>query len=100
MNISLNELKLKQVVNVYDGKALGHICDVIFDDCYGKLLGFVVPGIKKFWDIFWPSNDIFIPFQNICKIGIDTILVELVPNTAQQPSNNFSAIKATNYETQ
>jgi len=52
VNISLNELKLKQVVNVYDGKALGHICDVIFDDCYGKLLGFVVPGIKKFWDIF------------------------------------------------
>lgn len=84
MEISYAELRQKTVVNIVDGKNLGHIIDAIFDDHYGKLLGFVVPSIKR--SFFKSQNDIFIPYQNICKIGTDVILVELLPQTAPNPS--------------
>lgn len=104
MDISLNDLRVKQVINIYDGKSLGHICDAIFDENYGKLLGFVVPGIKKFSNFFKSSNDVFIPYHNICKIGIDVILVELIPANVQQSSQaptqaiQTQTITATNYK--
>ena len=107
MDISLNELRMKQVVNIYDGKSLGHICDAVFDECYGKLLGFVVPGIKKLSSFFKPANDVFIPYQNICKIGIDVILVELIPSCSvtqtqppPPPPPHAQTINATNYKTE
>ncbi len=84
MEISYAELRQKTVVNTVDGKNLGHIIDAIFDDCYGKLLGFVVPSIRR--SFFRSQNDIFIPYQNICKIGTDVILVELLPQNV--PNNN------------
>lgn len=83
MEISYAELRQKTVVNIVDGKNLGHIIDAIFDDVYGKLLGFVVPSIKR--NFFKSNNDIFIPYQNICKIGSDVILVELLPQSAPPP---------------
>ena len=108
LDISLNELRMKQVVNIYDGKSLGHICDAIFDDTYGKLLGFVVPGVKKFSSFFKSSPEVFIPYQNICKIGIDIILVELIPTNCMPKGDNNGAyvsaksqtISATNYKTE
>lgn len=86
MEISYAELRQKTVVNIVDGKNLGHIIDAIFDDTYGKLLGFVVPSIKR--SFFKSQNDIFIPYQNICKIGTDVILVELLPQNAPNPTPN------------
>lgn len=83
MEISFVELRQKVVVNIADGKNLGHIIDAIFDDSYGKLLGFVVPGLKR--GFFKSQNDIFIPYQHICKIGIDVILVELLPSNVPPP---------------
>ena len=84
VEISYAELRQKTVVDIADGKNLGHIIDAIFDDTYGKLLGFVVPSIKR--SFFKSQNDIFIPYQNICKIGTDVILVELLPQNAPNPT--------------
>jgi len=103
MDVSLNELRMKLVVNIFDGKSLGHICDAVFDECYGKLLGFVVPGIKKLSGFFKPANDVFIPYQNICKIGIDVILVELIPQNTVVQANvppQAKTINATNFKTE
>ena len=41
---SFYELRMKSVINVIDGKNLGHICDIVLEVCSGKILGFVVPG--------------------------------------------------------
>ena len=41
----------------------------------------VVPANKTFWNVFKGDNEIFIPFSQICKIGEDTILVELYSTT-------------------
>ena len=78
MEASFLELKAKHVINTVDGKCLGHITDIIFDVVSACALGFVVPGQSQgFWGLFKGGKDIFIPFDCVCKIGVDVILVEL-----------------------
>lgn len=77
MEASFLELKSKQVINTVDGKCLGHITDIIFDVGTACALGFVVPQQMGFWGLFKGCKDIFIPFNCVCKIGVDVILVEL-----------------------
>lgn len=77
MESSFLELRCKEVVNVCDGKRLGHIVDIVFDLCSACVLGFVLPGEKTGWNIFKNCNQIFLPYGCIVRIGEDTILVEL-----------------------
>lgn len=81
METSFQELKCKQVVNTVDGKCLGHITDIVFDVATACTLGFVVPQSTGFFGIFKGNKDLFIPFDCVCKIGVDVILVELYINT-------------------
>ena len=62
------------IVSVYDGKKLGRILDIIFDNSNGAVKGIVVPGDKK---LFRRGDDIFVPLGNIRRIGDDVILVSL-----------------------
>jgi len=77
MELSFVEIREKEIINIYDGKKLGHIIDIVFDALSGHVKGFIVPGIKKFMR---RSEDIFIPISNIKKIGSDVIMVKLSPN--------------------
>ena len=77
MESSFLELRCKEVVNVVDGKRLGHIVDIVFELSTGQIVGLVVPGDKNFWNVFKSGGELFIPYNQICKIGDDTILVEL-----------------------
>lgn len=74
---SFLELRCKEVINVVDGRKLGHILDVVFELQSGRICGFVVPGNNNFWNVFSKNTEIFIPYSQICKIGEDSILVEL-----------------------
>lgn len=77
METTFCELRGKEVINVIDGKRLGRIIDIVFETTYGRILGLVVPAYNKGWNIFKNSDDIFIPYNNVCKIGEDAILVEV-----------------------
>ncbi len=77
METSFLELRCKQVINVVDGRSLGHIIDMVIDTRSCRVLGLVLPGNRNFLNIFRTCDDIFIPFCCICKIGEDTILVEI-----------------------
>lgn len=81
MEMSFCKLKNKDVVNVCDGKNYGNITDIIFDTCCGKILGIIVPCNKSFFQLFKSSNDLFIPYNRICKIGKDIILVDIIMQT-------------------
>lgn len=83
---SFLELRCKEVVNVVDGRKLGHIIDIVFDLPTGQITGLVVPGDKTFWNVFKSGGEIFIPYTQICKIGDDTILVELYSQSGK-PNN-------------
>lgn len=78
MEISYTELRSKEVVNVNSGVRMGKIIDMIIDSNGKNVLGVVVPGVRK---IFRASEDIFIPWCNITKIGADVILVSLDVHT-------------------
>ena len=78
MDTTFSQLKSKEVINVLDGARLGHISDIVLDNNYGKVCGFIVPGTPSFFSFFKSSaNSIYIPYNQICKIGEDVILVEL-----------------------
>lgn len=93
MDISFCKLRNKEVVNICDGKNLGNITDLIIDTNCGKILGLIVPANNNnFLSFFKSNNDIFIPYNRICKIGKDTILVDII----MQQSCNCNTIETCN----
>lgn len=74
--LKTSDLKLKEVINVLDGKRLGTITDIEIDIETGRLTAIVVPGMGKFLGLFGRNEDIIIAWDKINKIGADVILVE------------------------
>lgn len=74
----VSDLKMKEVINIIDGKRLGAITDIEIDVESGKLTAIVVPGNGKFLGLFGRNEDVVIPWEKINKIGFDVILVEAV----------------------
>ncbi|MDE5592982.1 MAG: YlmC/YmxH family sporulation protein [Clostridiales bacterium] len=69
------ELKRREVINGSDGRRMGHIIDLIFSVDSGKIKGIILPYGKR--GVFGKSQDLFVPWQCIQKIGEDVILVEI-----------------------
>ncbi len=74
MEVCFSDLKEKEIVNIFDGKKLGRIIDILFDASSGVVRGIVVPGDRK---LFRKNDDIFVPLERLKKIGDDVILVSL-----------------------
>lgn len=73
----LNEFEAKEVINACDGKKLGYIVDVIFDEKCGQIEAIVIPKSGRLCNLFCDSAEYIIPYKCICKIGPDVILVEM-----------------------
>ena len=65
----------KSVVNSCDGRIIGHVCEVIFDVCDGKITAIVVRDDAGFI-CFKKCEDVIIPWEKIVKIGEDVIIVD------------------------
>lgn len=78
VEVSFCELRTKMVINVIDGKALGRIVDIVFSRENAKVIGVVVPGDKNF-HLWGHKHELFVPYDNILRIGVDAVLVELRP---------------------
>ena len=78
MELTLSELKKRDVINIADGKCLGRITDIKFCFPEGVIEGIIVPG-RKSCRIFgaFSRSSLYIPDKNIVKIGGDVILVNL-----------------------
>ena len=74
--VKTSDLKVKEVININDGKRLGVITDIEIDIESGRLTAIVVPGPGKFLGFFGRNEDVVIPWDKINKIGADVILVE------------------------
>ncbi|MDI3540996.1 hypothetical protein H0A61_02129 [Koleobacter methoxysyntrophicus] len=75
--IKTSDLRLREIINISDGKKLGLIKDLELNLEEGKIEAIVVPGPGKFLGLFGKDNDYVIPWENIKKIGVDVILVDL-----------------------
>ena len=74
--VKTSDLKVKEVIDINDGKRLGAITDIEIDIESGRLTAIVVPGPGKFLGFFGRNEDVVIPWDKINKIGADVILVE------------------------
>ncbi len=74
-NLSYQELKCKQIVDVNEGRNLGHLCDMVFTADAAKALGIIAPFGKR--GIFGKGQEIFIPWKCIKNIGEDVIVVDI-----------------------
>ncbi len=72
MDISFNDLRSKEIINLCDGSKMGHIVDLIFSSENGRVTGIVAPGEKK---LFKKSEEIFVPIEKVRRIGDDVILI-------------------------
>lgn len=75
--VKISELRNRDVVNVVDGKRLGVICDLDLDLENGRICAIIVPGTSRLFSFIGGGRDYVIPWENIIKIGVDTILVEM-----------------------
>lgn len=78
--INLSEMKEKEVINIRNGERLGFIYDFEIDLENGKVVAAIVPSYGKVLNIFSKNRDLYIPWQNIFKIGQDIILVDMETN--------------------
>ena len=73
----ISELKQKEIINVKDCKRLGFAGDVDFDMKTGCLLALIVPGPGCFCGFLGREKEYIIPYQDICQVGEDIILVDV-----------------------
>lgn len=86
--MTLAELRQKDVINTRDGRCLGRVMDIEFCSCdvhqpgSGRVTAIIAPGAPKsaFRIGCWLRGEqeaMVIPWENICKIGGDVILVDV-----------------------
>lgn len=83
--IKISEFQVKDVVNVSNGRKLGHIADLEINLTTGKIEAIVIPGPGKMMGLFARESDVVIPWRNIVKIGSDVILVRHQDTSDAEP---------------
>jgi len=71
------ELKQKEVINTCTCRSLGCPVDIEFDCKTNRLTALIVPGPGKLCCLFGHDSEYLIPWECICRIGDDIILVEI-----------------------
>ncbi|RYL92881.1 YlmC/YmxH family sporulation protein [Sporolactobacillus sp. Y61] len=71
----ISDFQTKEIVNVENGKRLGHIGDLDVNLASGKIENLIIPGAGKIMGLFGRDNDVVVPWSNIVRIGKDVILV-------------------------
>lgn len=75
--VKISDFQTKEVVNIQDGKRLGHIGDLDINITNGTIEAMIIPGQGKFMGIIGKEDAINIPWSNIVRIGSDVILVKM-----------------------
>ncbi len=79
--VTISELRMKEIINLVDGKRMGFIQDFEINLEKNRIEAIVIPREGKFLKIFSREDDYYIPWRNIVKIGQDVILVDIKEST-------------------
>lgn len=85
MHCCLTDMRYKEVINNSNGCRLGNVCDVEIDTCSGRLTAIIIYGTGRFFGLFGKTPDIRIPWDDICVIGEDTVLVKYCAPECNNP---------------
>ena len=80
MGIKFTSLQCKEVICVADGRRLGFVEDLEVEMPEGRICALIVPGPCKYLGILGQREHYRIPWQSICRIGPDIVLVDIRPD--------------------
>ena len=76
--LNTDEIRNKQVINIFDGKSLGYVCDIEINLQAGTIDGIVLPGSRGIFNLFGKGEeDIVIRWSDVKTVGEDVILVDV-----------------------
>ncbi len=79
MVVKVSDLRMREVINISDGRRLGPIKDIDINLDEGRVNAIILPGhgAGRLIGILGREEEIVVPWNRIRKIGIDVILVEI-----------------------
>ena len=89
MKERLNDLRNKEVINIFDGTRLGYVFDVGLDTETAALTCLIIDGKSHFWGLLGREEDRVIPWEDVETIGEDTILVRFTPRRPEEKKGNL-----------
>ncbi len=75
--VKTSELRLKDVVNIVDGRRLGTIGDFDLDLEAGQIKSFIISGQGRLLGFFSKDRDTLVQWNQVEKIGEDVVLVRI-----------------------
>ena len=76
--LNTDEIRNKEVINIFDGKSLGYVCDIKINLQAGTIDGIVLPGSRGIFNLFGKGEeDIVIRWSDVKTVGEDVILVDV-----------------------
>ena len=87
--VKISDLRMREVINVTNGKKLGLIKDIEVDLNAGCIKSIVLPGSGRVLGLFGRNEDVVVPWQKIKKLGLDVILVDLVDFAEANPNTIY-----------
>ena len=75
--MKISELRMREVINIADGRRLGPIKDIDIDLEQGRISAVILPGPGRLFSFFGREEEIVVPWEKIKRIGVDVILVDL-----------------------
>lgn len=74
--ITMRELRRKDVIGVVDGKRIGRVTDIAFDEETGQVTMFVI-GVRRPWFGLLESEEKrTVPYEMVRTMGRDVILID------------------------
>lgn len=74
--LKLSDVRDKEIININNGERMGYIYDFELDLEEGKVVAMVMSRSSKVLGLFGKNDDLIIYWDDIIKIGTDTILVD------------------------
>lgn len=73
--IKLSELQMKEIIDIREGKRLGHLHDLTINPVTGVIESIIILYKQRKGSFFTNVEEVVIEWQHISKIGTDVILV-------------------------
>lgn len=79
MLIKVSEMRDMEVISLHNGRRLGPIMDIEMDLDEGRILALILPEEPAggFSSLFRSARELWIPYEQIYRIGEDVILVDI-----------------------
>lgn len=76
MELRLQELRAREVIDISSGERLGYVSDALLDPHDGRILALIVPGTPRFLGLFGRGEDYILPWKAVTRFGSDMILID------------------------